>query len=94
MISDPFSDPPKDPSGWVRHLIEETKRLGEVIVDEGKENRKEHAAITKMITALDKAQMLTDWKLKLLIAKISTVVTLVIAALIWLVKNGILEKIF
>ena len=79
-----------DDSGWVRHLIEETKRLGDVIVDEGKESRARHEATQRQIAELDKAQSLTDRDLKIFIAKVSGGVSAVVALGMWVVKSGVL----
>ena len=70
-MSDPFADPPVDSSGWIRHLIEETKRLGDVIVDQDKSNGKAHAEIMKCIAELDKAQSVTERDIKVLVAKVN-----------------------
>ena len=88
-MSDPFTDPPADSSGWIRHLIQETKRLGEVIVDEGKGNARDHAEIMKCIAELDKAQSVTERDVKVLVAKVSAAVSAAVAFVMWLIRDGI-----
>jgi hypothetical protein len=93
--------PNADAVGWIRHLIEESRRLGEHVSDEGKETRREFAALRQEvndckselkteIAALDKAQSLTDKDLKIFVAKVSGGVSALVAATLMIIKSGVL----
>jgi predicted nucleic acid-binding Zn-ribbon protein len=87
----------------LNHAVKEMGRLGEFVKEEGKDNRRRfeesqrevaewRQELKDEIAALDKAQSLTDKDLKVFVAKVSGVVSAIVASLMWAVKAGILER--
>jgi hypothetical protein len=95
-------NPNLDTVGWIRHLIEESKRLGEHVREEGRDTQKRfdeiksemsnlRLEIERQVGRVSTAQKLTDREMKLKISGISAVVSAIVTALITLLKMGILK---